>query len=57
MTYIGMKTCPVCDGEGWLEYEVRVVLVTRPVRARRLRACADCQRGQANGGETRKAQR
>jgi RecJ-like exonuclease len=25
MTYIGMKTCPVCDGEGRLEYEVPVV--------------------------------
>jgi RecJ-like exonuclease len=25
MTYIGMKTCPVCEGEGQLEYEVPVV--------------------------------
>ena len=25
ITYIGMKTCPVCEGEGQLEYEVPVV--------------------------------
>ena len=25
MTYIGMKTCPVCEGEGKLEYAVPVV--------------------------------
>lgn len=25
MTYIGMKTCPECNGSGELEYEVPVV--------------------------------
>ena len=24
MTYIGMKTCPVCEGDGEVEYEVPV---------------------------------
>ena len=24
MTYLGMKTCPECNGEGELEYEVPV---------------------------------